>query len=141
MATFTELISKNSQLQPPEIEHLSELVAEWRLLADLSFADLLLWLPIRKDDKSWPTGYVAIAQIRPTTTATVFNNDLIGSEISWGVNDRVDQALSSGEILRLIKPVKMDELMIKEDSMPVHFAGKAIAINLPHRNRELIRPR
>ena len=139
MATFTELISKNSQLQPPEIEHLSELVAEWRLLADLSFADLLLWLPIRKDDKSWPTGYVAIAQIRPTTTATVFNNDLIGSEISWGVNDRIDQALSSGEILRDTKPIKVGDLMIKEESIPVHFAGKTIAIIARHRNSELMR--
>ncbi len=139
MATFNELISSNSKLQPPEIEHLSELVAEWRLLADLSFADLILWLPIRKDETSWPNGYVAIAQIRPTTTATVFNNDLIGSEMSWGLNDRVDQALSSGEILRDTKPIKVGELMIKEESIPVHFAGKTIAIIARHRNSELMR--
>jgi two-component sensor histidine kinase/PAS domain-containing protein len=139
MATFAELISKNSQLRPQEIEHLSELVAEWRLLADLSFADLLLWLPIRKDDKSWPTGYVAIAQIRPTTTATVFNNDLIGSELVWGINDRIDQALSSGEILRDSKPEKVGELMIKEEMIPVHFEGKTIAVIARHRNSELMR--
>ena len=139
MATFAELISKNSQLRPQEIEHLSELVAEWRLLADLSFADLILWLPIRKDDKSWPTGYVAIAQIRPTTTATVFNNDLIGSELVWGVNDRIDQALSSGEILRDSKPEKVGDLMIKEEMIPVHFEGKTIAVIARHRNSELMR--
>ena len=139
MATFAELISKNSQLRPQEIEHLSELVAEWRLLADLSFADLLLWLPIRKDDKSWPTGYVAIAQIRPTTTATVFNNDLIGSELVWGINDRIDQALSSGEILRDSKPEKVGELMIKEEMIPVHFEGKTLAVIARHRNSELMR--
>lgn len=139
MATFAELISKNSQLRPQEIEHLSELVAEWRLLADLSFADLLLWLPIRKDDKSWPTGYVAIAQIRPTTTATVFNNDLIGSELVWGMNDRIDQALSSGEILRDSKPEKVGELMIKEEMIPVHFEGKTLAVIARHRNSELMR--
>ena len=139
MATFAELISKNSQLRPQEIEHLSELVAEWRLLADLSFADLILWLPIRKDDKSWPTGYVAIAQIRPTTTATVFNNDLIGSELVWGINDRIDQALSSGEILRDSKPEKVGELMIKEEMIPVHFEGKTIAVIARHRNSELMR--
>jgi two-component sensor histidine kinase len=139
MATFAELISKNSQLRPQEIEHLSELVAEWRLLADLSFADLLLWLPIRKDDKSWPTGYVAIAQIRPTTTATVFNNDLIGIELVWGINDRIDQALSSGEILRDSKPEKVGELMIKEEMIPVHFEGKTLAVIARHRNSELMR--
>ena len=83
MATFVELISENSKLSDSEIEHLAELVVEWRLLADLSFADLVLWLPVRKDQKSWPEGYVAIAQIRPTTAATVFSNDLIGSTIAW----------------------------------------------------------
>ena len=47
MATFIELISDNSKLTPDQVEHLEQLVAEWRLLADLSFADLVLWLPIR----------------------------------------------------------------------------------------------
>ena len=44
MATFAELISDNSKLSADEADHLAELVAEWRLLADLSFADLVLWL-------------------------------------------------------------------------------------------------
>ncbi|NCZ77274.1 MAG: histidine kinase, partial [Actinobacteria bacterium] len=74
MATFSELISSNSILSDQEAEHLAALVAEWRLLADLSFADLVLWLPIRKDEKSWPQGFIAIAQIRPTTAATVFSD-------------------------------------------------------------------
>ena len=50
MATFAELISDNSKLSDDEADHLAELVAEWRLLADLSFADLVLWLPIRRDE-------------------------------------------------------------------------------------------
>ena len=87
-----------------EIEHVTELIAEWRLLADLSFADLLLWLPIRRDEKSWPEGYIAVAQIRPTTAATVFTEDLIGTEINWGDRPLIDQALSSGEIIRDAKP-------------------------------------
>ena len=139
MATFTELIAKNSKLTPQEVEHLSELVAEWRLLADLSFADLLLWLPIRKDEKSWPDGYVLIAQIRPTTAATVFNDDLVGNEMAWGANSRVDDALANGEILRDTQPEKIGELLIKEETIPVHFAGKTIAVISRHRNADLMR--
>ena len=139
MATFAELIGKNSQLNQEEREHLSELVAEWRLLADLSFADLLLWLPIRKDEKSWPEGYVLVAQIRPTTAATVFNDDLVGSEMAWGINSRVDHALANGEILRDTQPEKVGELMIKEETIPVIFAGKTIAIIARHRNADLMR--
>ncbi|NBU93156.1 MAG: histidine kinase [Actinobacteria bacterium] len=139
MATFAELVAKNSQLTPEEIEHLSELVAEWRLLADLSFADLLLWLPIRKDEKSWPDRYVLIAQIRPTTAATVFNDDLVGTEMTWGVNSRVDDALANGEILRNTQPEKVGEILIKEETIPVHFAGKTIAVIARHRNADLMR--
>ena len=100
MATFSELIATNSVLSVQEQEHLAALVAEWRLLADLSFADLVLWLPIRKDEKSWPQGYVAIAQIRPTTAATVFSDDLIGTKISWGQRPLIDQALSDNEVIK-----------------------------------------
>jgi len=70
-------------------------VADWQLLSDLSFADLILWVPLRKDMKSWPTGYVAIAHMRPMTAATVFANDVLGEEIQWGERPHVDKALSS----------------------------------------------
>jgi two-component sensor histidine kinase len=109
------------------------------LLADLSFADLVLWLPIRKDQKSWPEGYVAIAQIRPTTAATVFSNDLIGSTIAWGVRPRIDQALSDGEILRDTEPELIGEIMIKEETIPVIFGGKTLAVISRHRNADLMR--
>jgi two-component sensor histidine kinase len=57
----------------------------------------------------------------------------------WGVNDRIDQALSSGEILRDVKPEKVGDLMIKEEMIPVHFDGKTIAVIARHRNSELMR--
>ena len=139
MATLAELISENSSLTTNEVEHLAELVAQWRLLADLSFADLLLWLPIRRDEKSWPQGHLVIAQIRPTTAATVFSDDLVGSQVNWGERPLVDQALSDGEILRDAKPELVGQLMIKEESIPVILNGKTLAVISRHRNSELMR--
>jgi len=139
MATLSELVTANSKLQEHEVEHLAELVAEWRLLADLSFADLVLWLPIRKDEKSWPQGYVAIAQIRPTTAATVFGDDLIGSKINWGQRPLIDQALSEGEIVKDTQPEKVGEIMIKEETVPVILDNKTLAIISRHRNADLMR--
>jgi len=139
MATLSELVTANSKLQEHEVEHLAELVAEWRLLADLSFADLVLWLPIRKDEKSWPQGYVAIAQIRPTTAATVFGDDLIGSKIDWGQRPLIDQALSEGEIVKDTQPEKVGEIMIKEETVPVILDNKTLAIISRHRNADLMR--
>ena len=139
MATLSELISENSNLKPNEVEHLSELVAEWRLLADLSFADLLLWLPIRRDEKSWPEGHLAIAQIRPTTAATVFTEDLVGTSINWGQRPLVDQALSDGEIVRDAKPEQVGQIVIKEETIPVILNGKILAVISRHRNADLMR--
>ena len=139
MATLSELISENSNLKVNEVEHLSELVAEWRLLADLSFADLLLWLPIRRDEKSWPEGHLAIAQIRPTTAATVFTEDLVGTSINWGQRPLVDQALSDGEIVRDAKPEQVGQIVIKEETIPVILNGKILAVISRHRNADLMR--
>ena len=139
MATLSELISENSNLKANEVEHLSELVAEWRLLADLSFADLLLWLPIRRDEKSWPEGHLAIAQIRPTTAATVFAEDLVGTSINWGQRPLVDQALSEGEIVRDAKPEQVGQIVIKEETIPVILNGKILAVISRHRNADLMR--
>ena len=139
MATLSELISENSNLKANEVEHLSELVAEWRLLADLSFADLLLWLPIRRDEKSWPEGHLAIAQIRPTTAATVFAEDLVGTSINWGQRPLVDQALSEGEIIRDAKPEQVGQIVIKEETIPVILNGKILAVISRHRNADLMR--
>jgi len=139
MATLSELISENSNLKANEVEHLSELVVEWRLLADLSFADLLLWLPIRRDEKSWPEGHLAIAQIRPTTAATVFTEDLVGTSINWGQRPLVDQALSDGEIVRDAKPEQVGQIVIKEETIPVILNGKILAVISRHRNADLMR--
>jgi two-component sensor histidine kinase len=133
------LISENSNLKANEVEHLSELVAEWRLLADLSFADLLLWIPIRRDEKSWPEGHLAIAQIRPTTAATVFTEDLVGTSIDWGQRPLVDQALSDGEIVRDAKPEQVGQIVIKEETIPVILNGKILAVISRHRNADLMR--
>lgn len=121
-------------LTPADQERISELIAEWQLLSDLSFADLILWVPKRKDYLNWPTGHIAIAHTRPTTAATVFTHDLVGREINWGDNPRIDQALSQGEIIRDTEPEQIGELLIKEETVPVLFNGHVIAVISRHRD-------
>jgi two-component sensor histidine kinase len=118
---------------------LRELVADWQLLSDLSFADLILWVPIRKDVKLWPTGHIAVAHIRPTTSSTVFINDVIGDEVLWGARPNIDEALSSGDIIRNAEPERFGEILIKEETIPVFFEGQVIAVISRHRNAENMR--
>ena len=139
MSTIEEFIRGRSPLEPHQIYRLRELVADWQLLSDLSFADLILWVPLRKDMKSWPTGYVAIAHIRPMTAATVFSNDVLGNEIRWGDRAHIDKALSSAEIIRDTVPERFGDFMIKEETTPVIYEGEVIAVISRHRDSELMR--
>ncbi len=139
MASIEEHVEGRTPTSAEEIHTLRELVADWQLLSDLSFADLILWVPLRKDDTSWPTGYIAVAHIRPTTAATVFANDLIGEEISWGERFYIDQALSSAEIVRDTEPALLGDVMVKEETIPVIMGEKVIAVISRHRNSDLMR--
>jgi len=139
MASIEEYVEGRTPSSAEEIHKLRELVADWQLLSDLSFADLILWIPLRKDDASWPTGYIAVAHIRPTTAATVFANDVIGDEISWGERFYIDQALSHAEIVRNTQPQLMGDVMVKEETIPVTMGEKVIAVISRHRNADLMR--
>src|SRR5215469_4531287 len=76
--TLTDLARTYTSLSGPDLEWLHSLVSDWQLLADLSFADLILWVPLRvpipgrtpdaargPDDARGPAGlgWVAVAQM------------------------------------------------------------------------------
>jgi two-component sensor histidine kinase len=139
MLSIDEIILSKTALTDEDRARLMELLAEWQLLSDLSFADLILWIPKRKDYQSWPDGHIAMAHIRPTTAATVFAHDVIGDVITWGSNPRIDGALSTGEIDRDSEAELVGEILIKEETVPVYFDGRVIAVISRHRNAELMR--
>ncbi|MEY3347646.1 MAG: histidine kinase [Actinobacteria bacterium] len=123
-----------STLTSEEFGRLSDLIAEWQLLADLSFADLVLWIP-KHDDQ----GFIAVAQIRPMTAATVFATDIAGREISPKEEPNIDNAFTTGNIIRDLEPTTIGEFTVKEEIIPVKFGGKSIAVITRHRNIETMR--
>ncbi|WP_024795515.1 sensor histidine kinase [Tomitella biformata] len=75
MSTLSELLAEHTDLYGEAVDHLQQLVGEWQLLADLSFADLMLWAPRRGTADET----VCVSQCRPTTAATVRPRDEVGS--------------------------------------------------------------
>ena len=138
MATLDALTAK-STLDADDINRLRAVISEWQLLADLSFADLLLWVPIRENPKSWPEGHIVVAQMRPTTAATVYPKDLIGQKARWGERPWIDAALSDGEIQRETEPELVGELLIKEECIPILHKSKVIGVIARYRNVEQMR--
>ena len=136
MLQLEKLLGARTTITLDQAERLRALVANWQLLSDLSFADLILWVPIRKDITMWPTGHIAVGHIRPTTTSTVYINDVIGDEVLWGSKPIIDEALSGDEIIRSNDPEKIGEMLVKSESIPVTFDGQVIAVISSHRNVE-----
>ncbi|NBR94020.1 MAG: histidine kinase [Actinobacteria bacterium] len=138
MAALDELTAK-STLNGEEINRLRAIISEWQLLADLSFADLLLWVPLRENPKSWPEGHVVVGQMRPTTAATVYAKDLVGQKVRWGERPWIDAALSDGEIQRDTEPEPVGELLVKEECIPILHQSKVIGVIARYRNVEQMR--
>ena len=134
MADLDDLVTGRTTLTSSDLEKLHALVADWQLLADLSFADLLLWVPLRSDDRNWPLGHLVIGQMRPTTGATVHEADFLGTKIAWGDRSNIDSALSQERIFRERDPEVRGGVSIREETIPVMNAGRAIAVITRHTN-------
>ena len=63
--TLNDVVRSRTDLTETDLEGLHALLGEWQILADLSFADLVLWVPGRGG-----SGFIAVAQVRPTTGPT-----------------------------------------------------------------------
>lgn len=48
MSTLGDLLAEHTVLPGSAVDHLHAVVGEWQLLADLSFADYLMW--VRRND-------------------------------------------------------------------------------------------
>lgn len=73
MSTLGDLLAEHTVLPGNAVDHLHAVVGEWQLLADLSFADYLMW--VRRDDGM----LVCVAQVRPNTAPTVLLADSVGT--------------------------------------------------------------
>jgi two-component sensor histidine kinase len=134
MAELDDLVRGRTTLTKSDLEKLHALVADWQLLADLSFADLLLWVPLRADDRNWPMGHLVVGQIRPTTGATVHEADLLATKIAWGDRPNIDGALAQERIFRERDPEMRGGISIREETIPVMNAGRAVAVVSRHTN-------
>jgi two-component sensor histidine kinase len=117
-----DLIAERTELGSREADHLVRLVAEWQLLADLAFADLLLLCRERSGD-----GLVVVAQMRPYTAQTVYQDDQVGRLIAPQEAHFTWLALGEGRIVREGDPVWRDGIPIRVEGIPVRFEGRVVA--------------
>jgi hypothetical protein len=131
--TLTDLARNFTSLSGADLEWLHSLVSDWQLLADLSFADLILWVPSRAPEGALNSGWVAVAQMRPTTGPTSFPDDVVGSQVAPGERPVLDTARIERRIHRESDPDWTSGVPVRAEAIPVTRDGRAIAVNQPER--------
>lgn len=120
MSTLGDLLAEHTVLPGDAVDHLHAVVGEWQLLADLSFADYLMW--VRRDPD--PGGrLVCVAQCRPNTAATVLLRDAVGTVATADQLPLVTAAFESGTIGRQTTEVEQHV-----EAVPVRHADRVVAV-------------
>jgi len=122
MSTLRDLVTEHTALGPADVDHLQRLAGDWQLLADLSFADLLLW--VRLPDES----FLCVAQVRPTTAPTSHHDDQVGRRATAGSAPHLWVAAAEERVWREGDPVWHGDVPVRYEGIPVRRDGGVIAV-------------
>ena len=123
MPSLAELVRSHTDLDDQDVAWLHLLQADWQIIADLSFADLVLWLPDAEG-----IGFWAGAQMRPTTGPTAYVDDIVGTFVPIGRRPLLDQAYTQGRLVREGDPEWRDDVPVRVETIPVRREGRVIAV-------------
>lgn len=130
MASLADIARERTDLGERAVATLHAIVGEWTLLADLGFSDLVLWLP------TWNTGgFVAAAQVRPTTGPTRLPADIVGTFAPRGRNAIIDRAASTRLPVTMRQP-GLPGVPAGDEAFPVVLDGVLAAVIERHTGRE-----
>ena len=116
--------------------HLRRLVAGWGMLADLSFSDLLLYVPeptSTAEGGAGPAGsgneqFVVVNQVRPNTGQTLFLEEVVGRRVTASQRPTVARAAASGQV----ETEEVDSAWLGErirvTAIPVRVDGRTVAV-------------
>jgi len=113
VSTLSDLVQAQGRSSDADIEWLHLLVGDWQLIADLAFADIVLWVP------SAEGGFVAVAHARPSSSATLFYRDFVGQAIKPEWKQQVTQSFETCSIIDSGAPTWYEETPTRVRAVPV----------------------
>ena len=121
MSSLSERLTRGSA-SPSQVDHARRLVADWQLLADLSFADLTLWVPLQ-------TGaWWCVAQVRPLTAPTSQPEDLVGAEATGVAAEPLVRAHQEERPITEGDPDWSGAAPRRREVIPVRHDGVVVAV-------------
>jgi two-component system, sensor histidine kinase PdtaS len=113
VTTLSEIAQARGASSEADIEWLHLLVGDWQLLADLAFADIVLWVPTADDS------FVAVAHARPSSSATLFYRDFVGQDVKPEWKQQVTEAFAEERIVDSGAPTWYEETPTRVRAVPV----------------------
>jgi two-component system, sensor histidine kinase PdtaS len=143
--TLTDL-ARQAGIRGADLDWLHALISDWQLLADLSFADLVLWAPLPEskvgssprvqpadatgEAPDWPDGacWIALAQMRPTTGPTSLADDIVGSLRPGAEQQYLAAAYQDHRVCREGDPDWTRGVPVRHETIPVTRNDSVIAV-------------
>jgi hypothetical protein len=113
VSTLSDLVLAQGRSSAADVEWLHMLLADSQLLADLAFADIVIWVPT--DSGS----FIAVAHSRPSSAATLFYRDFVGQSIKQEWRKQVTDCFESGRIIESSAPDWYEETPTRVRAVPV----------------------
>ena len=126
MTTLAEHLRRLSTFEDADVEWLHLVVGDWQLIADLSFSDLVLWVP------GGPDGWRTVAHVRPNTGPMVFYDDVVGSTSTRTRRALLEEAFTTRRVVLGREPSRSDDMGVREEAVPVVRDGRALAVITRH---------
>ena len=123
MSSLRELLDQRAGLRGAPAARLLAITADWQILADLSFSDLLMYAR----DSNVGT-FTVIAQMRPYTAQTVHQEDLVGREFTPDEKPLVARAFAERTIVKDGEPDWSAGVPLRGEAIPVPFGDDIIAV-------------
>jgi two-component sensor histidine kinase len=130
MSALTDTLAARTTFTDAQVDHIARLVGEWQLLADLAFADLLLWVPVAvpSAEVGSEPAYLCVAQCRPTTGPTAYQHDQVGVLLRGARVAPLRTAFSEARIYREVDPDWEGDLPIRREAIPVRYGDNVVAV-------------
>ncbi|GAA3767945.1 PAS domain-containing sensor histidine kinase [Microbacterium kribbense] len=113
MSTLTDLVYAQGRADEADVEWLHRLAGDGQLLADLAFADVVMWVPTVDDS------FTAVAHTRPGGAATLFYRDIVGELVRPQWRAQVRSAFTTGKIVDSASPDWFEETPTRVRAVPI----------------------
>jgi two-component sensor histidine kinase len=113
VSTLSDLVYAQGRSTAEDVEWLHRLAGDGQLLADLAFADIVIWVPTADDS------FIAVAHTRPSGAATLFYRDIVGDAVRPQWRTQVKDAFTQVRMVDSASPDWFEETPTRVRAVPI----------------------